>query len=217
MNFNKYLSICSKRFDFYYGIKNINHKQEYVDYENISILNEKEKEIYFSFKINKRKVDWLAGRIATKKAFLNFYNNFSVNEITILNREDRSPYIVEFPSIYVTISHTEDIAIALISTNKLGVDIEKISPINMAISKYFFSKNELDKIQNMLSNEEKLKLLYKYWTRKEAIAKYLKLGMNLNFKFIDTISDKYSTPLEPNKKIALISKKINNYYFTLAI
>ena len=48
---------------------------------------------------------------------------------------NQKPYIAENNNIFFNISHTNGCVICAISNNEIGVDIEKIRPINLNISK----------------------------------------------------------------------------------
>ena len=57
----------------------------------------------------------------------------------------------------------------------------------------------------------------KFWTRKEAISKYVQLGAKLNFKKIDTVADIFYNDIISENEIRLLSEQFNNYCMTIAI
>jgi phosphopantetheinyl transferase len=77
----------------------------------------------------KRRASRIAGRIAARKALSRFDSvRFSEDSgsIEILNDEKGMPYLSKDKDIAITISHSGNIAIAVVSKRKIGVDIEMI-------------------------------------------------------------------------------------------
>lgn len=178
-------------------------------------LSNNENLIYNSFKFKKRKNDWSIGRIAAKRAYSKFTSNTPSN-ITILNNDDGSPHIVGIPDLSISISHSNGIAIAAISEKNIGIDLEIITDHNESILNYFFSTSESDKVFRYKDKNIKNELITKFWTRKEAISKYLKKGMKLNFKSIDILDDKFFKKDLCHDIISLQSTKIENFFFSIA-
>ena len=84
------------------------------------------------------------------------------------------PYL---EGLFFNISHTENRVVCAISTKgEVGIDIEKIKPINLQNFVAFFTKKEMQAIQ-IASNS--LQEFYRFWTRKESIIKAL--GANLAY------------------------------------
>jgi 4'-phosphopantetheinyl transferase len=221
-----FLNKNSKDYGFYFGLQKTAevrkqlkfHKENFVE----KTINAHEKRIFNALKIEKRRVEWLSGRMAAKEAFKQFnnksYENTYRKEITILNQQNRAPYILEIPELYISISHSSEFAVAVISQNKIGVDIETIEQRPTALMDYFCSKNEQTILQNLRNNSSRSYiLLTKFWTRKEAISKYVQLGAKLNFKKIDTVADIFYNDIISENEIRLLSEQFNNYCMTIAI
>ena len=98
---------------------------------------------------------------------------------TILNEmrisEHGKPVIPSFSGDF-NISHSENL-IALIVADKpgVGIDIEKIRPVNTAGFKNFFSKEEWQQVIHSTENEN---TLLRLWTIKEAILKARSVGFS---------------------------------------
>jgi len=217
-----YLKRISEELNISIGIQSID------EINNISInslaeerLTEKELMIFKTFKFEKRKSEWLAGRIAAKKAFQDYSNisgNTNIKNISILNDGNRAPFILELPNLELSISHSSQYAIAVVSNSKIGIDLERITEHNPSIIKYYFSDDESLKINDKSNKDNEFnEVITKYWTRKEAVAKYLKLGMKINFKLLDTTTEYLSVVNNSYGKIRLLSQKIDDYYFSIAI
>ena len=95
----------------------------------------------------------------------------------------KKPYLASKPWLHFNISHAEDYVVIAISRRNLGIDIEYMEqdfPFTNLIPEVF-EEPEITAIQN--SNDKK-RLFYSYWTRKEAFVKGLGTGINDNFKHI---------------------------------
>jgi len=79
--------------------------------------------------------------------------------------------------LFFNISHTENKVMCALSTKgEIGIDIEKIKPIDLQNFVAFFTKKEMQLIQTA---SEPLQDFYRIWTRKESIIKAL--GANLAY------------------------------------
>ena len=110
--------------------------------------------------------------------------------------------------LHFNISHTDNYWImALSKEDEIGVDIEhhkNRKNMDGIVSSYFHSA-EHEEYQKQKSDTDKKDFFYHIWTRKEAYAKYLGLGLNYDFSSSDfrndhTSSVTISTTLIPNTK-----------------
>ncbi len=153
---------------------------------NTKILSQKEFEIYSKFTSAKRQTEFIAGRLACKKAFCkltsknekndsNFFDKFSL--ISVINSKTRAPFI-ENSDFHITISHSHGIAIASVSKYQSGIDIEKINPKKISALKKMSPKTDPN-FQDIVS-------LTVLWTLKESLGKALQTGIVKDFKLYDT-------------------------------
>jgi len=101
-------------------------KVERINEKNIQkILSKKEKEIYDSFKGQKRKKEYAAGRFAVKESLIKCFKRFiPFSEITVLNKQSGEPYLAEESvkylfekfggngTIHISIAHEREYAVA---------------------------------------------------------------------------------------------------------
>lgn len=90
------------------------------------ILTEKELEIFSSFTHEGRKIEYLAGRFASKEAYSKAYGTgigvISFLDIEVLNDKMGKPYINILNSkhkIHLSITHTESYALAFVILEKV--------------------------------------------------------------------------------------------------
>ena len=95
-------------------IEAIKNKEKFIE----KILSPKEKMVYTTLKNQKRQLEYLAGRWATKEAIYKAAPDLCVGknftDFSILNTEAGAPYLAE-PSeaeIMITLSHSENYVVA---------------------------------------------------------------------------------------------------------
>lgn len=130
----------------------------------------------------------IVGEIVAKKSIAKFLNiNFYDIEFDIgINGK---PYVNNL-NIYFNISHSNGLVVCAVDHNPIGIDIEKIKPINLSIMNYFFKKNEKNYVLNgptldfTKNNEYNVFCrFFEIWTAKEACLKFSGLRIS-DFKNI---------------------------------
>jgi 4'-phosphopantetheinyl transferase len=168
------------------------------------------------FKTLKRLSEWLSGRIAAKKAVSHF-SNTSLNKIQINKKTSGAPEIRGHPVWPVSITHSNEYAVAALSTDinqKLGVDIEYIDGIKPSeFISIAFSRKEILELKNQPTD-----MIYMNWTKKEAYLKYIEKGFAEKLKSIEILNNKiYHNSNKVNNITTCSSKIFQNYYITLIV
>ncbi len=119
----------------------------------------KEKEEFIKIKVDRRKIEYIATRLLLKeliniKPEINYLES-GKPELTNIQRN-------------ITISHSSDFVVVLVSENKIGIDVENIQRNIKKIANRFLCKEELECIQKV-DNTQTATILY--WSAKEAIFK----------------------------------------------
>ena len=148
----------------------------------VEILSSKEAEIYSKFISRKRQHEFIAGRIACKKAFLKLtsgkvgcFEKFP--SISILNNETGAPFI-ENSDLFVSVSHSHGIAIASVSEHSIGVDVEQINPKRISALKRMSAECSPENVCDLTA----------LWTLKESLGKALRTGIVEEFHCYDTVN-----------------------------
>lgn len=102
------------------------------------------------------------------------------HEIQITTNRYGKPYLQHNKSFHFNISHSGDWIVCAVDEKPVGIDIEKIEKLNVAIAAEFFAPEETSNLQKK-REEEKLLLFYRYWSLKESYSKALGLGLSLPF------------------------------------
>lgn len=149
---------------------------------------------YLTLKLQKRRIEWLSGRLAAKitatKLCRMLGKNNSWNDLIILSDDARAPYLAEQPQWTLSISHSGEFAVAVMSERRIGVDLEKIVDHPSALADYFCCEEEQAELAHWQPEPSVWnRLLMQFWTRKEAVAKFAKLGGRMNFRAINTLAE----------------------------
>ena len=152
----------------------------------LSILSPYEADVFGTLINEKRRNDWLAGRIAGKyllrflveRAGLELPSLASAEIITdgqpphlVLNVSLPEPVRAILAHWHLSLSHTEGMAIAAADRSPMGVDIEHRRPLGDSVVSGFLRSDEAQ----LLPGEEPIAL----WTAKEAVAKAVGKGFGL--------------------------------------
>lgn len=99
-------------------------------------------------------------------------------DIIILRNEFGKPYLKNSDSFQFNISHSGCWVVCAVDNYPIGVDIEKIQPIDLEIAKRYFSKEEYS---DLLEKPVKSRLSYFYelWTLKESYIKADGRGLSI--------------------------------------
>jgi 4'-phosphopantetheinyl transferase len=100
-------------------------------------------------------------------------------------------------SVDFNISHSGSFVICAFSTKgRVGVDLEKIEPINIQDFKYQWNENEWEKI---VRSSDKVSQFFSYWTMKEAVMKLDGRGLNIPLHHLAIQGDEISCEGVPYK------------------
>jgi len=122
-----------------------------------------------------------------KEALSRFANKEPSGFIIIRNRYGK-PYLKDYSGLHFNISHTRGIMVCAVSERSVGIDVERVRPLNRRIASRFFTDKERQYI--FASQEGQDKRFCEIWTRKEAYVKWNGKGMALPFNSFDVMDDR---------------------------
>ncbi len=143
-------------------------------------LSDIERQKFTSIKFSKRKIEWLAGRIAAKKAALDLLpedgGNCAWHNLQISADSVGRPFcelvegdIEKIPDVSIT--HSAGIAAALASSHFCGIDIQEINVTVAKVKSRFASSVEQQILSKANSDFSETTLLALLWSAKEAARK----------------------------------------------
>ncbi|MFC1569193.1 4'-phosphopantetheinyl transferase family protein [bacterium] len=87
------------------------------------------------------------------------------------------PFLQTDPSIHFNLSHSGEWILCAVDTQPVGVDIEKIEPIQSGLIPLALSSHETE-TYNALSSQERSGYFYSIWTAKESYLKTIGTGLD---------------------------------------
>ncbi len=145
------------------------------------------------------------------KTTIGKYLDVPAEHIEIVQSNNGKPYAVNF-NIEFSISHCEEIVVCAINDSPVGIDIEKIKPINPSIIQKFFTSTEQEYVFGKTPcaedydtefNDVQLKRFFECWTAKEAYLKYTGEGLTDNLSALE-IDNTHITKIIENDYIISI-------------
>lgn len=136
---------------------------------------EKQREIN-SIKVEKKRNERTVADHIKRKA-LSDYCGVDPSNIRFGVSEKGKPYAADL-NVHFNVSHSAGIVVCAVSDKEIGIDIEKIKPINPEAAKKFACPDEIDYI---VSHENGF---FEIWTLKEAYFKCIGSGLGSNIKSV---------------------------------
>lgn len=109
------------------------------------------------------------------KTAVSEFCGYRYENIKIKKNEHGKPFAENLP-IFFSMSHSGNFIVCAVSDNEIGIDIEKIRPINLKAAAKFATPEETDYI-NSSSNG-----FFEIWTLKEAYFKCIGTGLGTDIK-----------------------------------
>lgn len=219
----EFLGHLSRKYGFNFSIVNMLELGQKLNKENtwvFSVLSGAEMEHFYNLRIPKNRLQWVAGRYAAKSALFKYKfrsrNIMDLKCIDVLKGENSAPFVLQYPDVKVSITHSFPFCIGVVSERKTGIDIEKVDEYPYSLIKHFFCEDEKGVINKKTDHYSQLEQSMIFWTRKEAVSKLLGLGMKMNFSDIDTSRDELWLGYPFNKSIILSSCLCKNFCLSLA-
>lgn len=108
----------------------------------------------------------------------------NMKDITLHRGEYGKPLITTPSQYYFNTSHTSGYSVCIVSDYNVGVDIEKIAPIDLSIPDKYFAVEEAHYIRAGRIEQQLLRF-YELWTLKECYLKLIGTGL---YKSLDSFA-----------------------------
>ncbi|QSF46223.1 4'-phosphopantetheinyl transferase family protein [Paenibacillus tianjinensis] len=156
------------------GIENINSINEYMSY--LKFLSKEKGERLSRFS---RKDDFLRSLVADLLIRLMLVKNMNLSnmDIRISSNSYGKPFI-QGHSVEFNVSHSGEWVTAVISQSPVGIDVEKIRPIDLDIAKKIFTEKEYADIVAK-NDKERNEYFFDLWTLKESYIKAYGHGLSI--------------------------------------
>lgn len=152
-------------------------------------LSEARQQKILQFKFQKSRNQSLCAGVLFK--YVLERNKINEDDIEIDTSGYGKPYIKNKPHIHFNLSHSNEYAACVFSTEKIGIDIQHHEKDNLNIAKHFFSSLECEFINRFSTMEKRCEAFYRIWTLKESYIKSDGRGMAISlndFSVVPNIS-----------------------------
>lgn len=138
-----------------------------------SLLSEEEQTRYEGFPVEKRKREFLLGRVALRTLLRDQLSEPPGSFRVCVTDEGA----LELPdhSLHVSLTHAEDRAVAAVSERRVGVDLERIAERDSEVERFLLHPDEQSLLDTLPMNRDAAFILC--WTLKEATLKAMGTGM----------------------------------------
>ncbi len=218
-----FLAEAARTFGFSYAIQSIPDLAAELDAAGDAFacarLTPAERARFATLRVPKRRAEWLAGRLAAKAAFARHAAaGTAPAEVSILSRPSRAPFIVEAPGLRLSISHCQDYAVAVVAAFDIGVDVERTEARPAVLARAILCPDEERLLEHVCGCPAEVDaMVTRFWSRKEAVAKFLHLGGSLDFRCINTAGDLACLPGLAQAGVRLLSAPYDGYWISLAL
>ncbi|MCX8129420.1 MAG: 4'-phosphopantetheinyl transferase superfamily protein [Clostridia bacterium] len=158
----------------------------------------------------------LVGELLIRKAVKDKLN-IPFHKIRISHNQYGKPYIDNVNYFKFNISHSGCYVVIATSTHKVGVDIEKIQPVDLGVASRFYTEKEYKYIQSLPCDDKKVSEFFRLWTLKESYIKAIGKGMKIplnSFEF-DLESGKSFIKENRNKKYLFYTRSLDDYFLSV--
>lgn len=174
-------------------------------------LTPAEREDLARYRSSKRRAEYLAGRLAAKKAAACALGRTGCSTLEILRQPNGAPWVKRHRALRISIAHSARLAVAAVAYHPIGLDLELETQRPRELARWFFSPDELHQLSTK-SGADWHALANLLWTRKEAVAKVGQWGSGLVFAQLDC-----TTPRVSVGSTALRVKSIRTRRYVLSV
>lgn len=164
-----------------YDIRELSDK-EYCKW--YSLMSDEKQRRVDRFRFGDDKKRTVAGEMLARKA-ISDWCSVNAEDIIFDYKEYGKPYAIDL-DVEFNISHSCDLVVCAIDNSPVGIDVEKIRPIDLNVAKRFCNKEELFYLFGHELAEEDfiytsetdiLSRFFEIWTKKEAYGKFIGFGL----------------------------------------
>ena len=166
---------------YQYNIRDLSN-ESYI--HHYSLMSEEKKRRVNRFRFEDDKKRTVVGEMLARQA-ISEWCGISEESIVFEIAEHGKPYAKDL-NVEFNISHSADMVVCVVDDNPVGIDIEKIRPVDLNTTKRIFSDEEIGHIfggipdiedYNHYLNDAALQRFFEFWTRKEAYGKLVGMGL----------------------------------------
>ncbi|MFS0655877.1 4'-phosphopantetheinyl transferase family protein [Bacillus sp. 179-C3.3 HS] len=128
----------------------------------------------FRFLIDARRT--LLGEVLVRHIISDKYA-MPIDQIAFETEENGKPFVSQIDSFHFNLSHSGDWVVCAVDAAPVGIDIEEMKPIDLAIAKRFFSPDEYADLLSQPAEKQEA-YFFQLWSMKEAFIKLTGKGLS---------------------------------------
>ncbi len=152
----------------------------------LSEISEINRQRFLSFFRKKDAMKTLLGEILARVTACEELGLFN-NTMELVRNGYGKPFFKGCRNHHFNLSHSGEIIVCVTDISEVGIDIEKIKPVNLDIAKRFFAEEEISYLTAQ-KNDEQVNCFYTLWTMKESYIKMKGKGLSLPLNSFSVIS-----------------------------
>lgn len=190
-----------------YDIRDLS-KTEYDKW--FSLMNEEKQRKVTRLRSEDDKKRTVAGEMLARNTIAQRCN-VSAESIVFGKNKNGKPF-TENLDVQFNISHSGDIVVCAVDERPVGIDVEKIRPVNLKIAKRVYTQDEILYLfdgKNFTENHDSatIERFFELWTAKEAYLKYLGCGIIDNLNSLSVDRKNIYTEKDENYIISIYTEK----------
>lgn len=158
------------------------------------------------FQNNEDKIRGIYSELIIRKMIM---DKFKINndEISFGFNKYGKPHLEKHENIYFNVSHSGQYVVCCLDNKAVGIDVEKIIPIELeGMKESFLSDLEEKYIYKQNKLEESINRFYEIWTLRESFVKCVGKGLSIPL-------NKFYIYIDKNGQIRIDSKEFDSNYF----
>lgn len=169
---------------YQYNIQDLNY-ESYTHYYSLMSEDKKRRVDRFRFEDDKKRT--IVGEMLARQSISEWCG--VLEEIIAFETTEHGKPYAKYLDVEFNISHSADMVVCVVDDKPVGVDIEKIRPVDLNTAKRIFSEEEIQYIfgcvpdvedYNHYLNDVILQHFFELWTKKEAYVKLVGNGINIS-------------------------------------
>lgn len=147
-----------------------------------------------AFRLDKRRLEWLGGRIAVKEAAMRLYDAAESEKDwlawQIAAQDSGRPVLVRgvLPLPEISISHSDNLAMAMATKNRCGIDVQQQRESLVRVRSRFCKQGEEELLAKTLGGIDQLSRLNMLWSAKEAVRKAVPVSPLPGFEEMELVA-----------------------------
>lgn len=117
-------------------------------------------------KSEKARLCSLAGELLVQRLL----SGLGVDNARLHRKDNGQPYLTGC-DLHVSISHCEELVVCAVSSAPVGIDVERVRPIDLRIADRVCTEQERQYLLDAIEQDRHLERFYEVWTAKEAYFK----------------------------------------------